>query len=162
MASTGLPTILHLIPVISSTCSLWFAWDQYEFLMLFHKPDLKALSNKLLPSYFTTFFNRGAPRVVALLATTVFSCGTILRYSPSTILRDSVPWYIAGLSFALGHQVWMPFILPSIRAIKGDAKENNVVELEHWLRIHTCRSLTVDLAAWICCIVATVKSLAQD
>ncbi|KAI1399282.1 putative integral membrane protein [Hypoxylon fuscum] len=162
MASTGFPAIVHLVPVISSTCSLWFAWDQYEFLMLFRKPDLQALSNKLLPSYFTTFFNRGAPRVVALLATTALSCGTILRYSPSTVLLDSAPWYIAGLSFALGHQIWIPFILPSIREIQGDAKEKNVVELQSWLRVHTLRSLTVDLAAWVCCIVATAKCLARD
>ncbi|KAI1641948.1 uncharacterized protein F4817DRAFT_354391 [Daldinia loculata] len=47
---------LSLDPVISSTCSLWFAWDQYEFLTLFCKPDIHTLSNRLLPSYFTTFF----------------------------------------------------------------------------------------------------------
>ncbi|KAI1383550.1 putative integral membrane protein [Hypoxylon trugodes] len=155
-------TILHFVPVISTTSSLWFAWDQYEFLTLFRKPDLRGLSNELLPSYFTSFFNRGAPRVLALLTTTVISCGSILRYSPSTILRDSAPWYIAGLSFALGHQVFVPFILPSIQAIKNDGKEKNVAELESWLRVHTWRSLTVDLAAWVCCIVAASKSLAHD
>ncbi|KAI0382851.1 putative integral membrane protein [Hypomontagnella monticulosa] len=177
MASVGLPAIVHLIPVISSTCSLWFAWDQYEFLMVFCKPELRSLSNKLLTPYFTTFFNRGAPRVVALLATTALSCGYILRYSPCAILGDSASWYIAGkpaqnaewisnnnlmpigLSFALGHLVWAPVILPSIRAIQGDAKENNVAELQNWLRIHAWRSLTVDIAAWVCCIVATTKCL---
>ncbi|KAI1635702.1 putative integral membrane protein [Biscogniauxia mediterranea] len=160
MASAGLSAILPLVPVISTTCSLWFAWDQYEFLTLFRKPDLQPLSNKLLPSYFTSFFNRGAPRVLGLLSTTVLSCGAILRYSPGTILHDrgAFSWYVAGLSFALGHQIYVPFILPSIRALRGDAKERNVAELESWLRVHTWRSLTVDLAAWICCLVATLKS----
>ncbi|KAI0595291.1 hypothetical protein F4775DRAFT_595385 [Biscogniauxia sp. FL1348] len=88
MASAGLSAILPLVPVVSSTCSLWFAWDQYEFLTLFRKPDLQPLSNKLLPSYFTSFFNRGAPRVLGLLSTTALSCGAILRYSPGTILHD--------------------------------------------------------------------------
>ncbi|KAI1662331.1 putative integral membrane protein [Daldinia decipiens] len=161
MDNTSLSTILPFIPVISTTCSLWFAWDQYEFLTLFRKPDLRLLSNQLLPSYFTTFFNRGVPRVLGLLSATVFSCGAILRYSPGTILRDrgAHPWYTAGLLFALGHLIWAPFIIPPIRALRGDAKGKNVAELERWLYIHVWRSLTVDLAAWVCCIVATHKLL---
>ncbi|KAI0898770.1 putative integral membrane protein [Annulohypoxylon nitens] len=161
MASESLPTLLHLVPVISSICTLWFAWDQYEFMTLFRKPDLHDLSNKLLPSYFTSFFSRGAPRVVGLLTTTILSTGGILRYSPGTALHDNgaFPWYVAGLLFAVGHQTFIPFFLPHVRAIEKDAKEKNVVELESWLRIHTRRSLTVDLAAWVCCIVATLKGL---
>ncbi|OTA89386.1 hypothetical protein M434DRAFT_398621 [Hypoxylon sp. CO27-5] len=162
MASAGLPATLHLVLVISTTCSLWFAWDQYEFLMIFRKPDLQPQSNKMLSSYFNTFFSRGAPRVVGLLLTSVISCGSILRYSPSTVLRDSAPWYLAGLLCTLGHQIYMPIILPSIRALQGDAKENNVSELTKWLRIHTWRSLTVDIAAWVCCIVATTKYFSHN
>ncbi|KAH9988771.1 putative integral membrane protein [Xylariaceae sp. FL0662B] len=161
MASPILPNFLGLIPIISTTCSLWYSWDQYEFLTLFRKSDLRPLSNKLLPSYFTSFFNRGAPRVLGLLATTAISCDIILRYSPAATLHNTgaFPWYIAGFSFALGHPSWVPFIRPVIQNLQEDAKDKNVAELERWLHIHTWRTLTVDLAAWACCIVATINSL---
>ncbi|KAI1094734.1 putative integral membrane protein [Rostrohypoxylon terebratum] len=166
MASLGLSAILPLVPVVSSTCSLWFAWDQYEFLTIFHKPGLRQSSSEILTPYFTIFFNRGAPRVLALISTTAFSCGAILRNSPGTALQDSgaYSWYLSGLLCAVGHMAWAPLILPYIRALQGNesAKEKKVAELETWLRIHTWRSLTVDLAAWVCCITATVKSLSLE
>ncbi|KAI1769311.1 hypothetical protein GGR53DRAFT_153719 [Hypoxylon sp. FL1150] len=91
MSTHGVPILLRLIPVISSTSSLWYAWDQYEQMTLFRKTELKTLSNQLLPRYFTSFFARGAPRVVGLLASTAISCGAIIR-SSNDIQK---PWYIA-------------------------------------------------------------------
>ncbi|KAI1392920.1 putative integral membrane protein [Hypoxylon trugodes] len=154
-------TLLNVVPVISSTCQLWFGWDQYEFLQLFLKRDIQAQSNQLLPSYFTTFFNRGAPRVGGLLLTTIVSSAANLRYAPGNLLheRGSFIWYSAAIGFALGHLTYFPFIFPHIRAITSDAKEKNVTELKNWLYVHNWRTLTVDLAGWVCCIVATVKTL---
>ncbi len=98
MSAAGLPVLLHLVPIMSSTSSLWYAWDQYEQMTLFRKQELKNLSNQLLPKYFTSFFARGAPRVLGLLMTTAFSCSAILRYSPGAFVREkgAFPWYIAG------------------------------------------------------------------
>ncbi|XXH05458.1 hypothetical protein Hte_011885 [Hypoxylon texense] len=154
-------TLLRIAPAISSTCSLWFGWDQYEFLQLFLKPDIQPHTNKLLPSYFDTLFNRGAPRVVGLLLTTILTSAANLRYAPEGLLqeRGSFHWYACGIAFALGHQIYFPLILPSIKAITGDAKEENVSELRKWLYVHNWRTLTVDLAGWVCCIVAAVKTL---
>ncbi|KAI2628057.1 putative integral membrane protein [Hypomontagnella submonticulosa] len=154
-------TLLRVIPVISSTCQLWFGWDQYEFLQLFLKSDIRSHSNQLLPSYFKTFFDRGAPRVVALLLTTIVSSAANLRYAPDNILRErgSFIWYSAAIGFALGHQVYFPFVVPHIRAITADAKDKNTTELGHWLYVHNWRTLTVDLAGWICALVAAVNTL---
>lgn len=99
MALASTPVLIRLVPVISSTCSLWFSWDQYEFLTLFRKPDIRPLSNQILPSYFTSFFNRGVIRVIALLGTTAVSCGVILRSAPISGAISNTgasPWYIAG------------------------------------------------------------------
>ncbi|KAI1746039.1 hypothetical protein F4680DRAFT_442308 [Xylaria scruposa] len=161
MASNQLPVILHLVPVITSTCSLWYAWDQYEQMTVFCQAEVKGLSNQILPRYFTSFFNRGVPRVLGLLATTVLSCAAILRYSASGFLREqgAFPWYVAGLSLAVGHMAWAPSILPPVKAMEHDAKDKNIAHLEKWLRLHVWRSLTVDIGAWICCVVGTVKSL---
>ncbi|KAI4861086.1 putative integral membrane protein [Hypoxylon rubiginosum] len=154
-------TLLRIAPVISTTCSLWFGWDQYEFLQLFLKPDIQGHSNEMLPSYFNTFFGRGARRVVGLLLTTILTSAANLRYAPDGLLheRGSFIWYSGAIAFALGHQIYVPFILPSIKAITGDAKEKNVNELKKWLYVHNWRTLTVDLAGWACCIVAAVKTL---
>ncbi len=164
MAATtfvGLQTFLRIVPVISSTCSLWFAWDQHELLAHFTRPEIRGLSNQILPAWFGAFFSAGAPRVVGLLAATVLSSGAVLRYSPDGLLRDrgSSRWYLASIAFALGHQLFVPFIIWPIRAIPRDAKDKNVAELQAWLRVHTVRTLTVDIAAWVCCVVAAVKTL---
>ncbi|KAI1647132.1 putative integral membrane protein [Daldinia loculata] len=152
--------LLRITPAISSTCSLWFGWDQYEFLQLFLDPSKRDLVNQLLPSYFSTFFDRGAPRVVGLLLITILSSAANLRYAPGNLLheRGSFIWYSGAIVFALGHQVYFPFVLPKIRAISGDAKEKNVSELKGWLYVHNWRTLTVDLAGWVCCVVAAVKT----
>ncbi|KAI0406771.1 hypothetical protein F4802DRAFT_595778 [Xylaria palmicola] len=161
MASGGLPLVLRLVPLISSTASLWYAWDQYEQITLFRKPESRVPANQILPHYFVSFFNRGLPRVIGLLAITASSCGAVLRYGPAAHLSDTgaYPWYIAGMLFAIAHVAWGPFVLVPVRAIGNDAREKNIVHLEDWLRLHVWRSLTVDIGAWICCLVATVKLL---
>ncbi|KAI3329031.1 hypothetical protein HD806DRAFT_270236 [Xylariaceae sp. AK1471] len=158
MTSNSLPVIIRLIPIISSTSSLWYAWDQYEQMTLFRKTELKPLSSQILPQYFTSFFARGTPRVLGLLLTTALSCGVILQ---GTLDGDNgaSPWYVAGLSLATAHVAWAPFVIRLAKAIGMDAKEKSVVHLEEWLRLHVWRSLTVDLGAWVCCTVATVKAL---
>ncbi|KAI1310355.1 hypothetical protein F5Y03DRAFT_345912 [Xylaria venustula] len=160
MPTNGVSVLLHLVPVMSSTSSLWYAWDQYEQMALFRMSELRGLSNQLLPKYFPSFFARGTPRVLGLLLTTAVSCGVILR-SSSALMRDTgaFPWYVAGLSLAISHLAWAPAILPLVRAMEKDAREKNIAHLDAWLRLHVWRSLTVDLGAWVCCIVATIKLL---
>ncbi|TGJ82361.1 hypothetical protein E0Z10_g6408 [Xylaria hypoxylon] len=159
MSSHEVSILLRLVPVMSTTSSLWYAWDQYEQMTLFRKAELKTLSNQLLPRYFTSFFARGAPRVLGLLAATTVSCGVIIRSSHDLPANGVQPWYIAGLSLAIAHLAWVPFIISPVQAIEKDVKGESVAHLEDWLRLHVWRSLTVDLGAWMCCIVATVVSL---
>ncbi|RSL53419.1 hypothetical protein CEP54_010436 [Fusarium duplospermum] len=49
---------LRAAPLVSTTCSLLYAWDQHFFLGLLNRPENRATSKPLLQSYFTTFFHR--------------------------------------------------------------------------------------------------------
>ncbi|RWA04504.1 hypothetical protein EKO27_g10600 [Xylaria grammica] len=140
---------------MSSTSSLWYAWDQYEQMAIFRRQELKGLSNQLLPRYFTAFFARGPAR-----ARPAPDDRLLLRGHRALLLRRPRAREGTGLSLAISHLAWAPAILPSVKAIEKDAKEKNVTQLDAWLRLHVWRSLTVDLGAWACCIIATVKLLA--
>ncbi|CAJ2505568.1 Uu.00g129620.m01.CDS01 [Anthostomella pinea] len=152
-------TLLQLAPVISSSCSLWYSRDQQFFLSNLIQPKHHNLSNQILPPYFQSFFWPGTAAVVGLLGTTFWSSMAVLRFS-GTLLRDrdSFNWYVAGASFAAGHLLFVPLVAPHVKAIFDDRKDGNVDELRGWLRVNAIRTLTVDLAAWACCVVAAVKT----
>lgn len=40
--------LLRVTPLISSTCTLWFAWDQHVMYSTFAHPDLERESNAIL------------------------------------------------------------------------------------------------------------------
>ncbi|KAI0834856.1 putative integral membrane protein [Hypoxylon sp. FL0890] len=161
MASPGLLTLLRLLPFATSSCSLWFSLDQHFFLSIFLEPDNRAHSKPLVSRYFRSFFDRGAPRVVGLLALTTISIIASLRSASASFLheRGSYNWYVAGATFAASHLLFVPWIKPSIDGLRSGAKKNGSLELlTEWLRIHDYRTLSVDLAAWICCSVAVVRT----
>ncbi|KAI1764079.1 hypothetical protein GGR53DRAFT_466635 [Hypoxylon sp. FL1150] len=134
-------TLLRFAPVISST----YIGRQRQ--------DAALVRRHLLQSR--------APRVVGLLLTTILTSAANTRYAPGQLLheRGSFIWYSSAITFALGHHVYFPLILPYIKAVKGDAKEKNVNELRNWFYVHNWRTLAVDLAGWVCCIVAAVKTV---
>ncbi|KAH9886778.1 hypothetical protein F4778DRAFT_438694 [Xylariomycetidae sp. FL2044] len=156
--------LLALTPVVSSTCSLLFAHDQHFFLTLLTKPDIRAPSNALLPSYFRAFFAPGLVRVLGFLGVTVGSSAALLlllRTSSAGPLlrgRGAFAWYAAGASFAAGHLLFVPLVAPRIRAICEDQGGENVNVLKSWLFYNAARGCTVDLAAWVCCLVAAAKT----
>lgn len=159
--STGM-TLLYLVPLISSTCSLYFAWDQFFFLRLLLKKDIQTHSNRLQASYWKTFFPQAAGIVVGLISITSGSTCAILRTSAG-LLQDkgSYNWYLAGGTLALCHLFWVPRIKPVIESLQDSEKdiEMGPQVLQRWINIHTTRALTVDIACWVSCIVAAVKTL---
>lgn len=153
--------LLRVSPLLTSTCSLWFAWDQHFFLHIFNRPEHRAKSNELLPSYFRIFFRGGVTRVLVLLSLTMSaSVANLYAKRPSLEQRGSLGWYAAGASFAFAHLLFVPAIAPKVQAIAEDSSNGNSTEdLAAWLRINALRGLTVDVAAWASLVVAVTRSL---
>lgn len=70
---------------------------------------------------------------------------------------------MTGAVLALSHVAFGPFILPSIQALlKGEPRPGTIDlndTLEEWLWIHTVRSWTVDLGAWLALAIAACRAL---
>ncbi|ORY13673.1 hypothetical protein BCR34DRAFT_599644 [Clohesyomyces aquaticus] len=158
--------LLRVSPLLTSTCSLWYAWDQHFFLSIFLSPTHLAQSNDILPSYFRVFFRGGVTRVLVLLSLTMAtSAANIYSYAhrgSSHALREkgALAWYVAGAGFAAAHLLFVPAVAPRIVAISEDkSKGNSTQDLRAWLRVNAVRMLTVDLAAWGCLGVGVMKAL---
>lgn len=155
---------LLVTPLVSATCSLWYAADQELFFRLFTLPSTRERSDALLPTYFKPFFNIGVWRVIALLGTTTWaSVGCIYTAKPLLQSRGSLGWYAGAAALATAHLVYVPFVAPLIEAIvedRGTAEKTNVDVLGEWLRVNLVRTWTTDLGAWVCAVVAVTKTLA--
>ncbi|KAH8817003.1 hypothetical protein F5884DRAFT_778171 [Xylogone sp. PMI_703] len=154
--------LLRIAPLVSSTCSLWFALDQHFFLSIFNKPVHRSKSNDLLPSYFTFFFHNGVVRVIVLIAASI---GTALGniYNGPGSSQGPRQWYIAGAALTASHLLFVPAVGPRIQAIIHDrSRGHSTDELQRWLRVHLVRTVTVDLAAWVCFIVAVIARPSLD
>ncbi|RDA87854.1 hypothetical protein CP532_2949 [Ophiocordyceps camponoti-leonardi (nom. inval.)] len=161
--------LLRTIPLISSTCSLLYGWDQHFFLSLLNNPDEnRRLSRALLPSYFAPFFRRGLPFVLSAVAVS-FGSGIANFFvvgrsssSSSSSSASSLRCYLLGSLLAASHLLYVPFIAPSCsRLLSREAPDPNA-DLDDWLSVNALRSLTVDLGAWLAFVVATVGSLRLD
>ncbi|KAI0142979.1 hypothetical protein GGR57DRAFT_372832 [Xylariaceae sp. FL1272] len=155
-------TLLHLVPLISSTCSLYFAWDQLFFLSIFLKKDIRHHGSRLQASYWQSLFPTAAPLVIGLIAVTSSSSFYLLRTSADILKqKGAYNWYLACGSLALCHFLWVPLIKPVIDSLQDDRKDvdSGAKTLQRWLNIHLTRFLSVDIACWVSCTVATVKTL---
>ncbi|KAI5917440.1 hypothetical protein F4810DRAFT_45541 [Camillea tinctor] len=152
---------LTAAPLVSSTCTLLFAWDQHFFLSLLNTRQVREHSRPMLPSYFKNFFYKGLPMVLGFLTvTTSTSITNLLAQRTRLIARRSGWWYVAGASLALSHLAFAPFIAPKIQAVIEASSEDDTNKiLDEWLSINMVRSLTVDLGAWLALTVAVVKTL---
>ncbi|QGA16182.1 hypothetical protein EYB26_003849 [Talaromyces marneffei] len=147
---------LVVAPLISSTCTLWYAFDQHHFLSIFTTHSDREI-DKFIPDYFTQFFTAGLPRVLGLLGTTCVSVAANYYYRYEFLIANqSLKWYLAGAALAASHLSFAPLVLPQIKELQG---KNGVCHrskqvLSEWLYYHDIRTYTVDLAAWVCFAVA--------
>ena len=161
-------TALLLTPLVSSTCTLLFAWDQHFFLSLFQHPEVRETgANTYIPVYFRHFFAGGLPMVVSFLTVTTSSIiASVSLSKPLLKARGSLPWYTAGAALALGHLLYVPAVYHKVQAISENKGPDGVPKglsnldfLGQWLDVNFLRMLTTDLGAWICCFVAVSKTL---
>ncbi|KAF5671216.1 integral membrane protein [Fusarium heterosporum] len=151
-------SILHLVPVVTSTVSLWFAFDQFFFLGIFLNEKVESHAKETITPYWNTMINTGLPIVIAPLLGTIASTAAILGTTSEEYLRNkgSFSWYIASTALAASHFAFVPIILPKIKGLQTGGLTPT---LRQWMRIHITRSVTVDLFCWITCIVASAKTL---
>ncbi|KAI1136027.1 hypothetical protein F5Y05DRAFT_122069 [Hypoxylon sp. FL0543] len=157
-------SFLYLVPVISSTSALYFAWDQYLFLSIFLKKDIQAPSNRLQSSYWQTFFPRGSAAVLGLISITSGASFALLRTQAAILQeKNSYNWYLAGGILALCHLLWAPSIMPVVDTLQDSKKDVNegTITLRRWINIHLTRALTVDLACFVSCVVAAAKTISS-
>ncbi|KAJ9143175.1 hypothetical protein NKR19_g7008 [Coniochaeta hoffmannii] len=154
---------LRAAPLVSSTCTLLYARDQQFFLGLLNRPDTRRHSKGLLPPFFRTFFREGVAFVVAMLAATTWgSVANLYVRRAGLRARGAFWWYVAGAVLSSSHLLFIPGVAPSIKRIsdaKGEEGEDVNGDLDEWLGVNKVRMLTVDLAAWVACVVAVGKSL---
>lgn len=154
--------LLRLTPLISSTCTLWFAWDQHVTYSTFAHPDLEEQSNAILPLWWQKVFEaHDVERVLLPIAVTAATCLANLRAHGALLrARGSWAWYAAGAVLAVGHVAFVPGVAWKIKAIMEDGGTGRAVEEQRrWLRVHAVRSLTVDLGAWVACLVGVLKTV---
>lgn len=152
---------LTAAPLISSTCTLLFAWDQTFFLSLLNQPQHRTKTRPMLRGYFESFFYRATSSVCVFIALTSATCVANLYTQPLLLRgRGSYKWYMAGAALAAGHLVFVPAIAPSCKALveAGEDTDTNGL-LDGWLSINTTRLLTVDVAAWAAILVGCLKTL---
>jgi hypothetical protein len=160
-------TALLVAPLISSSCSFWFALDQGFFLRVFTIPTVKEPhGNSVLPAYFKRFFDTGVSRVLGLLGVTISTSLTaVFRHSELLEHRGSYWWYAGAAALASAHLAFAPAVMPSVKALrdkadgKGASDRDGVNWLQEWLGVNAVRTWTTDAGAWICCLVAVGMTL---
>lgn len=101
-------TLLRLTPLISSTCTLWFAWDQRVMYTTFVHPDLHKESSAILPLWWRKIldFHEIERMLLPVTITAVTSIANIRKYGALLQAKGSWAWYAAGAALAVGQYVF--------------------------------------------------------
>lgn len=155
-------TLLRITPLISSTCTLWFAWDQQVMYSTFTKPDLEKEANAILPLWWKKVFeSHDIERVLLpITVTAVTSIINIHKYGGLLQAKGSLRWYASGAALSVAHIAFVPAVMYKIKAMLDDNGKGQAVEQQKkWLRVHILRTLTVDLGAWLACLIAVTRTV---
>lgn len=138
--------LLRLAPLVTSTCTLMYAFDEYMFLSTFLHRDHRKQSNAILPSWFKRWFEKGIFVVVGLNAATII----ITLFNIFSAYNQEIrKWYWAGLGFTIAHLAFVPVIMYPIRDIIEDRSHGQSTrDLQRWINIHLLRVLIADLPGW--------------
>lgn len=158
---------LRATPLVSTTCTLLFAYEQHFFLSLFNRPQTRPETRRFLPAYFTMFFAEGVVQVFGFLGVTaVSSLANLYLHNRGTVLLDEQGaywWYAAAAGLAVSHLLYTPLVAPPVFAIRGDRPlkqgEDVNTKLDDWLWANKLRMLTTDLGAWMAAVFAVGRTL---
>lgn len=160
-------TALRAAPLISSTCTLLYAWDQHFFLSMLNCPsrEIRPKATPVLQPYYVLFFRRGLPIVLTFILASAASAVANLRVRPDDLrAKGSFAWYAAGAALSAAHLAYVPWIAPSVQTLfEADPEETDLHEtLDGWLALNWRRMVTVDLGAWVAFAVAVAGTLRAD
>ncbi|WWC87901.1 uncharacterized protein L201_002801 [Kwoniella dendrophila CBS 6074] len=171
--------LLRLIPIISSTVSLQWAIDEYQFLSSWKFSQFETAlstdeakgtndidlqkSNEILPKWFRDWGPRGT---LILFSSFPWSVGSALTniyqlYKQNQVwsLNSSKTFYTLGAILACSHMLFGPKALGLLKKIRNGEPDGKPLEsLSIWLRMHTLRTFITDLPAVSCFVVAAVKA----
>ncbi|KAF1961824.1 hypothetical protein CC80DRAFT_401863 [Byssothecium circinans] len=150
--------VLRLLPVLTSGATLMYAVDEHIFLGTWVHPSLRDRANVHLPVWFQHWLRRG--RWPIMLG---YPANFSLAILNLIVARDecATMWYALGFLFTLGHvAIYARTAVKLLADIQADIpKGNSTHSMGVWLRMNWLRALTTDLPAWICFIVAALKTL---
>ncbi|TVY64250.1 hypothetical protein LSUE1_G008223, partial [Lachnellula suecica] len=148
-ASSTSPSLTSLIPVLTSTASVTFCFTEYWTLLPFLHPSIPPQS---LSAFWDSYLYRTMPGWLGFGLTSAVT-GYLSFRSTAGVTRQLYGW---GTVLALGHYAFGPSVAKIIeRMIKGPP-ENAKGELRTWLKLHTVRTLLVDIPAMACFVGAFV------
>ncbi|KAK4445193.1 integral membrane protein [Podospora aff. communis PSN243] len=169
MAMGMATTVLRLAPLLLTTSSLNFSYNQYLFLdpFLHLPPSHQSTTNQTLRRYVHRQFPSGLVAILALYpltwATAIINLTSGSRLLPHIAPLDVIPrrWYTAGLLFNAGHMLWAPKAKGLMQEIGGlgeyadrprigeKDERDEVGLLKEWLGLHVWRSVLADFPGWV-------------
>lgn len=158
---------LRATPLVSTTCTLLFAYEQHFFLSLLNRPQARPETRRFLPAYFTMFFAEGVVQVFGFLGiTAASSLANLYLHNRGTVPlgeQGAYWWYAAAAGLAVSHLLYTPLVAPPVFAIRGDKPlkqgEDVNTKLDDWLWVNRMRMLTTDLGAWMAAVLAVGRTL---
>lgn len=157
------PTLLRVLPVVSSTVSLQWAVDEYQFLSSWLIHSIRLEADIILPKWFKAWGPKGT---LVLFSSFPWSWGVgmanvwALRHLSWTDWRGANIWYAAGTAFSMGHMLFGPKALNLLAKIRnGEPKGRPTESLGEWLTMHATRTFLMDLPAVICFAFGATQAL---
>ncbi|KAH6675722.1 hypothetical protein B0J14DRAFT_652564 [Halenospora varia] len=143
--------ILPLLPVLTSTASLTFCLTEYWTLLPFLSPSIPATS---LSKFWDQYLYLTSPGWIGFGLGSAF-VGWVVGSGNDGVARGmrgivGRKWYLWGTGCALGHYLFGYSVARIIQRIVYGPEEKAKSELRTWLKLHTVRTLLVDLPAVVC------------
>ena len=148
--------LLRVAPLITSSFTLWFSWDQFLFLNTFLHRRVLPKTNDFLPTYFDVWFPPGVAIILSFYPITIG-----LGIANAVTRHTETPhFYTAGVCLAAFHFFFVPFIKPSIDAIRQDRNKGaSAGDMRRWLNVHIARSLLADFPSWLLFLLAALNAV---
>lgn len=149
--------LLHAAPLATSTATLAHALLELITTSAFLQPHIRQQSDAVLPTWYDRVFGRVVWTVLALNMSTISAAAaTLLLHRQRRDLQTPV-FYWAGLAGAVGHLVFVPFVVGPVQRIVEAGKESEPTrDMERWVSVHRVRMAVADLPAWIAFIGAVL------
>ncbi|KUJ18564.1 uncharacterized protein LY89DRAFT_683511 [Mollisia scopiformis] len=147
MAAPIVPGLRHLIPVLSSTASVAFCFTEYWTLLPFRRSDIPPES---LSHFFDDYFYNTIPGWAGFGLISSIS-GYLCFRNTTGLARTLYGW---GTVLTLGHYAFGPPISKVIKGMIYGPHDKTKGLLKDWLKIHTVRTLMMDIPAMACFVAA--------